>query len=65
MQLVITESNPARVSKLFLIDDMFAGLFVFKHCLKLKLVKQASPKYSLKGEKDQKFRRAPEGTGKG
>ena len=34
---------------------------MFKHCLTLKLVKRAAPKYYPKGEKNRKFRRAPDG----
>ena len=54
VRLAITESNPARMCALFLMDKVFTCPFMFKHCLKLKLVKLAPPKYSSKGEKESK-----------
>ena len=52
MQLAITESNPARVSTLFLMDKVFAGPFMFKHCLKLcKTGKVSAPKMLSKRRK--------------
>ena len=61
MRFAITESNTARVSALFLMDDVFTGPFMFKHCLKLKPVKWAPPKYSPNGEKESKIPQDAEG----
>ena len=35
MRLAIARSDPGRILAVFLMDGVFAGPFMFKHCLKL------------------------------
>ena len=61
VRLALTHSNPARVSMSFLMDEVFASPFMFKHCLKLKPVRWSPLKHSPREEKKKKFCRALEG----